>query len=215
MPEMDGIEVLRAVKEIDSAMPVILISGYPSAETAVRVTKMGAAEYITKPFNVDMLNLTVAKVLEQANPKPLESEQSHAPAAIDEITGAQNFEMLFASLESELVRSRWRDRVCSLIVLEFGEGARSSEKTLLRALTDLLQQEMPPDATLGRTDTREFAVILPETRLVEAMALAETVQRKVASELTISYAVTSYPSDGTDASALIDKARGAMRRSPT
>ena len=214
MPEMDGIEVLRAVKEIDSAMPVILISGYPSAETAVRVTEMGAAEYITKPFNADMLKLTVAKVLERANPKPHQSETSHAAAAIDGITGAQNFQMLFASLESELARSEWRGRVCSLIVFQLGVDGRSFEQTLLRAFTNLLKQEMPPDATLGRTDSQEFAVILPETRWDEAMALAETIKCK-SSELALSHAIASYPSDGSDASALIEKARKVLHGSRT
>ena len=212
MPEMDGIEVLRAVKEIDSAMPVILISGYPSAETAVRVTEMGAAEYITKPFNTDMLKLTVAKVLEKANPQPRESEQSHGAAAIDGATGAQNFEMLFASLESELARSEWRGRLCSLIVLKLDVDGRSSEKTLLRAFTELLKLEMPPDATLGRTASREFAVVLPETGGGEAMALAETAHRKTAAELTLSFAVASYPSDGSDPSALFERARTALQR---
>ena len=214
MPEMDGIEVLRAVKEIDSSLPVILISGYPSAEKAVRLTNMGAAEFIAKPFNLDIVKLTVAKVLEEANQPSHESEPSHAAAAIDRITGTYSFELLFASLESELARSEWRGRVCSLLVLEVDDlGGRSSGEELLRTFVSGLKQDMPPDATLGRTDTKEFAVILPETSLDEAMALAETVQQKRVSDLTISYAVTSYPSDGSDASALIERARDAIQAS--
>ena len=96
-------------------------------------------------------------------------------------------------------------------MLQLGVDGRSSEKTLLRAFTELLKLEMPPDATLGRTDTGEFAVILPETGGGEAMALAETAHRKTAAELTISYAVASYPSDGSDASALFERARTALQ----
>ncbi len=218
MPEMDGIEVLRAVKEIDSALPVILISGYPSAETAVRVTEMGAAEYITKPFNVDMLTLTVAKVLEETNPErqsPHRSERSHAAAAIDRVTGTYDSEMLFASLESEVARSGWRDRVCSLLVLEVDDiGGRSCGEEVLNTFAGVLKTKMPPDATIGRTDTQEFSVILPETGPDEAMALAETVQQGV-SEVAVSYTVAGYPSDGADASALIDKARGAVHELST
>ena len=60
---MDGIEVLQTARHIDPDIPVILVTGYPSKETAVRAINMGAADYVTKPFNVDLIKLTVAKVL--------------------------------------------------------------------------------------------------------------------------------------------------------
>ena len=64
MPVLNGIEVLLAARRIHPLCPVIMITGYPSVETAVRLVNLGATDYITKPFNVDLIKLTVAKVLE-------------------------------------------------------------------------------------------------------------------------------------------------------
>ena len=64
MPKVNGIEVLRAAKRIDSNFPVIVITGYPSVETVTELVRLGAGDYLTKPFNVDVVLVTVAKLLE-------------------------------------------------------------------------------------------------------------------------------------------------------
>jgi DNA-binding NtrC family response regulator len=55
MPGVDGIELQAKLKEIDPAMPVVIMTGYASVETAVRALKNGAYDYITKPFDPDEL----------------------------------------------------------------------------------------------------------------------------------------------------------------
>jgi DNA-binding NtrC family response regulator len=52
MPEMSGIELLGAIKELDSSIKVILITAFATLETAVEALKMGARDYITKPFDL-------------------------------------------------------------------------------------------------------------------------------------------------------------------
>ena len=64
MPGLNGVEVLRAAKSIDPEFPVIVMTGYPSVDTVIRLIRLGAAEYITKPFNIDIVRVTVAKLLE-------------------------------------------------------------------------------------------------------------------------------------------------------
>jgi two-component system NtrC family response regulator len=64
MPEMDGIEVLTRVKEKYPDIMVIMITGYATVETAVKAMKMGAFDYIPKPFSPDELSITVEKALE-------------------------------------------------------------------------------------------------------------------------------------------------------
>ena len=64
MPRVNGVEVLRAAKRIDSNFPVIVITGYPSVETVTELVKLGAGDYLRKPFNVDVVLVTVAKLLE-------------------------------------------------------------------------------------------------------------------------------------------------------
>lgn len=59
MPRMDGIEVLQEIKKTDSDSVVIMISGHGNIETAVQTTKLGAFDFIAKPFDVDRLKLTI------------------------------------------------------------------------------------------------------------------------------------------------------------
>ena len=64
MPEMDGMELLRAVHERDESLPVILLTAHGSERLAVRAIKAGAYEYVTKPFDVDEMALALGRALE-------------------------------------------------------------------------------------------------------------------------------------------------------
>ena len=65
MPDMDGIELLRAVREIQPDLGVILMTAFASVETAREAFKLGADDFITKPFDVEELKLIVRKALEK------------------------------------------------------------------------------------------------------------------------------------------------------
>ena len=65
MPKMDGIEVLQRVKEAHPDIEVIMITGLSQVETAVRSMKLGAFDYLTKPFDPDELKLVVERALER------------------------------------------------------------------------------------------------------------------------------------------------------
>jgi DNA-binding NtrC family response regulator len=62
MPEMDGLELLKAIKETWPEMMVILMTGYGSIETAVEAMKMGANDYITKPIDLNELLIHISRV---------------------------------------------------------------------------------------------------------------------------------------------------------
>src|SRR6185295_4742906 len=64
MPEMDGIELLRRIRESEPHTQVIMISGHGNIETAVTATKLGAFDFIEKPFSVDGLLQLVDRALE-------------------------------------------------------------------------------------------------------------------------------------------------------
>ncbi|TRZ94567.1 response regulator [bacterium] len=59
MPGMDGIEVLRKIKEIKKDIEVIMITGFPEENTAKEALKLGAYDYIMKPFDLAYLELCV------------------------------------------------------------------------------------------------------------------------------------------------------------
>lgn len=61
LPGMDGIEVLAGLKKIDETVPVVMITGYGHIQSAVDVMKLGASEYMQKPFENAQLVATVKK----------------------------------------------------------------------------------------------------------------------------------------------------------
>lgn len=67
MPRMDGIEVLQEIKKMDTNAIVIMISGHGNIETAVQTTKLGAYDFISKPFDVERLKLTIQNGLNYKN----------------------------------------------------------------------------------------------------------------------------------------------------
>ena len=67
MPGMDGMEVLRNVKEADATISVIVITAYGTVENAVEAMKAGAEDYIMKPFKVEEIEIVVNRALENRN----------------------------------------------------------------------------------------------------------------------------------------------------
>ena len=72
MPGIDGIETLRRIRELDEEAPVVMLSVVGKASTIVEAMKLGAVDYLNKPFEEDELELTLDKVLEK---KALERER--------------------------------------------------------------------------------------------------------------------------------------------
>jgi len=65
MPGMDGIELLKAIKENNLGADVVLMSAHATISTAVEATKLGAYDYITKPFSIDDLLALVERLVER------------------------------------------------------------------------------------------------------------------------------------------------------
>jgi two-component system, NtrC family, response regulator AtoC len=66
MPEMDGIELLAALRAQASDVPVMVITAHGTIETAVAAMKHGACDYILRPFDIDVVELAVERVLNGA-----------------------------------------------------------------------------------------------------------------------------------------------------
>jgi len=65
MPNMGGLEVLRRVKETHPDVDVIMMTGLSQVETVVQARKLGACDFISKPFEPDELKLVVQRALER------------------------------------------------------------------------------------------------------------------------------------------------------
>ena len=66
MPEMDGIEALRKIREVRPELPVVMVTGHGTIETAVKTTKMGAYDFIVKPPELQHLTLVVKHGIEES-----------------------------------------------------------------------------------------------------------------------------------------------------
>lgn len=69
MPGMTGVELVEKVREFDEDLPVVLMTAFGTVDTAVRAMKLGASDYITKPFEGDELVIAVKRSLEHARLK--------------------------------------------------------------------------------------------------------------------------------------------------
>jgi DNA-binding NtrC family response regulator len=65
MPEMSGLEILTEAKKIDPELGVIVMTAFGSIDTAVEALKKGASDYVTKPFKVDEIKISIKKAIEQ------------------------------------------------------------------------------------------------------------------------------------------------------
>ena len=66
MPELDGMETLSELQKIDQDLPVIMVTGHADIATAVRAVKLGAYDFIAKPFQPHILILTIQRALERS-----------------------------------------------------------------------------------------------------------------------------------------------------
>jgi DNA-binding NtrC family response regulator len=90
LPDIDGVTVLRRIKDHDPDILVILLTAYATVETAVEAMKIGAYHFANKPFNLDDVSATVAKALEttelRREVRMLRASQAR-PFSFDRIVG--------------------------------------------------------------------------------------------------------------------------------
>ncbi|MCU0286261.1 MAG: sigma-54 dependent transcriptional regulator [Acidobacteria bacterium] len=67
MPDINGIDLLKKIKSITPEIPVIMITAFASANDAVEAMKLGAEDYVTKPFNLDELKIIIDRAIYKTN----------------------------------------------------------------------------------------------------------------------------------------------------
>src|SRR5437870_7562031 len=65
MPDVDGLEILQELKALEPDLPVIMMTGVKTVRTTVAAMKLGASDYLTKPFQEEELLATIRRALEQ------------------------------------------------------------------------------------------------------------------------------------------------------
>lgn len=214
MPEMTGIELLSAIKAIDSETQVIVMTSYASIDTVITALRSGAYDYMTKPFDdIELVSNVVRNATEKIRLKEktnqliemlkwktdqLEVANSHLRklASRDGLTGLYNHRFFQESLAAELNRSIRYQHPFSLLFIDLDffkiyndtNGHLSGDK-LLTDLAHLFEESFRKTDIICRYGGDEFAVILPEASKKETRNIAAKLHEQVA----------QYPFDGCEA----------------
>ncbi|RMF89691.1 MAG: diguanylate cyclase [Nitrospinota bacterium] len=231
MPKMDGLELLRRIKEFPSPPDVIIITGHASVESAVRAMKLGAVDYIPKPLNFDLLRLVVAKTLERQRLKrrAAEVEFYKRLSRIDGLTEVYNHRFFHQVLSAELARAQRFQRPLSLLMIDVDHFKEYNDlcghqagDAALQKLAWLFKRFSRSYDFVARYGGEEFAIILPETGKETAILVGERIRQEVLASyfpgeerlpqrhLSISLGLATYPSDATVKEILIKVADEAL-----
>jgi DNA-binding NtrC family response regulator len=102
MPDIGGMRVLREIKKVKPSLPVVIITGYASIQSAVQSMKMGAADYLEKPFTPDQLLRSVTSALDIAlTREPEEQAVVHKQEILKVLERAASDSEFIASLLSQ------------------------------------------------------------------------------------------------------------------
>jgi two-component system response regulator PilR (NtrC family) len=152
MPGMDGLQVLGELRRIDEDLPVLMITAYASMDTAIRAMKLGAFDYITKPFKNDEVLVVLRNAIErrrlQQENAQLKGEAARRQSRFSGITGrSPRMTQVF-----ELIAQAAPSRSTILITGESGTGkelvARAIHSNSTRAdkaFVTVNSGNLPPD----------------------------------------------------------------------
>jgi len=118
MPEISGIELLRRLKELKSFLPVIVITGHGDVPLAVEAMKFGAADFLEKPFDDEILLAAVRSAL---NRQDSEGKRQAERAAIDDRLAA------LSNREREVLEGLVAGRANKQIAFDLGISPRTVE----------------------------------------------------------------------------------------
>jgi diguanylate cyclase (GGDEF)-like protein len=231
MKGMNGLELLKKVKEINSNIDVIVMTGYASIQTAVESMKLGAVDYLTKPLNIDQIRLIVNKTTEQRILKRKANESSFYKklSRIDGMTELFNHRFFQQLLKAEIARSERDNSPVSLIIIDIDNFKVLNDKSghpmgdlALKKLSWLLTKNCRQCDFVARYGGEEFAIILPGSNKKTAQLMAKRLRKLVEmtefekenilpqGKFTISLGVAEYPTDAKTREELIEKADQAL-----
>ncbi|MFO7819690.1 MAG: response regulator [Halanaerobacter sp.] len=174
LPGLDGFEVLEKIKEKDQTVKVIMITGYGSVETAVESMKLGAIDYLRKPFTPDEIKEIVKEVIARENAELKEDELNSYEDYLDyakDLINKQKFEKGKDNLQKAVSLNTSKPEAFNLlgVIFEMQDQVLEAQKKYRAALAldpsykpaqDNLERTSefdfdPEDANLGEVEEKE------------------------------------------------------------
>ncbi|MCM8771246.1 MAG: diguanylate cyclase [Candidatus Omnitrophica bacterium] len=221
MPGMNGVEVLRKVKMINSEACVIMITAYPSIESVTDAMREGAYDYIIKPFNIEEINLVLRRAIERQYllREAVQKEFYQELSILDSLTGLYNHRHFYEVLPREIERAQRYNHPVSLLMIDIDDfkiyndtnGHLAGDK-LLQDLASVLVKGVRSVDMVFRYGGEEFTVICPETAKQGGVEIAKRIFNLVREKLpvTMSVGLSTYPDDAQVVQELVAKADLAM-----
>lgn len=231
MPSMDGIELTRKIKAAGIDAPIIVITGFATIEHAVESMKAGAYDFITKPFNIDQIKITVQKALETKRLQKLAGEREFYKqlSNSDEMTSLANYRYFNEMLQKEVERALRYNRPLSLMMIDIDDFKACNDTyghlagdMVLKQIASLIKTTTRESDLVARYGGEEFTVILPETGEDEAKVVAERIRdavakckftsdtNKVIGPITITIGLSTLPQTATNKRDLLRTADFAL-----
>jgi UDP-3-O-acyl N-acetylglucosamine deacetylase len=179
MPEMDGLQLLQQLQEVEPPPAVVMISGHGNIETAVKATKLGAFDFIEKPFSLDGLLRVVKRALDHHAAVLRRSGTAPAPNT-DETVPART-EGAGAHRQPLPRMRRWSERSIARSVVSSGQGLHSGVKT------GLILQPLPPGSGILFTSLSTDETVPAQLECVDSTGYATTLHRNGLTVRTIEH----------------------------
>lgn len=178
MPAITGMDLLRQIMQTWEDLPVLMVTGYGSIETAVESMQAGAADFVTKPVAAAVLHIRIQKVLEHTRTRRL--------ASTDGLTELYNHRTFQERLAQEVDRANRYGRPLSLLMIDVDHFKVYNDTyghpqgdAVLRAIARLLREISRTSDTVARYGGEEFALILPETDRLNAEKIGNRLREQV------------------------------------
>jgi len=144
MPDVDGMETLSELKRLDPELPVIMVTGCDDVDAAVRATKLGAYDFVTKPARADKLTQTVQRALERFE---LQRSVRQLEASLEWIFGKS---VVMGTAIRHIRKSAWSDAPVTI------QGERGTGKSVAaRIIHNLSRRSNLPFQTVNAGPTSE------------------------------------------------------------
>jgi len=175
MPDIDGIELLRQLRSEPHRPQVVMISGHGNVETAVQATKLGAFDFIEKPFSIDALLQVVGRALDDR------AQHSHVDAAPNGNA---------ASTHSVSGRRLHPERTIARSVVGSGHGLHSGVRS------GLILYPLPPGRGIVFTNLSTSASVPAHLDFVESTGYATTLHQGDMSVGTVEHLLATFHAYG-------------------